>query len=277
MFQFKKEFLKQNGACNLLEETKYTAILNRLRAAGCVFAEDETRLLFAAARTEDNLFAMVQQREAGMPLEHVIGWTEFCGLKIEVDQGVFVPRVRTEFLVSQSAEIGHPGAIVVDLCCGSGAVGAAVASVLDCIELYSTDIDPLAVRCARRNVSSVSGHVYEGDLYEPLPAELRGRVDLLVANVPYVPTEAIELLPQEARIHEKRFALDGGEDGLDIQRRVVVAAPYWLSLGGHLLVETSEQQAAETVKIFARNGLKTKLKSSEELDAHVVIGTRQAF
>ena len=253
-----------------------TDIVTKLRAAGCVFAEDEARLLISAARTPEDLDAMVDRRVAGLPLEHVIGWTEFCGLRIAVDPGVFVPRRRTEFLVRQAAALTRPGAVVVDLCCGSGALGAALAAAQERIELYASDIDPAAVQCALRNVAATGGHVYEGDLYEPLPTTLRGRVDILVANVPYVPTEMIRILPSEARIHEARVALDGGVDGLDVQRRVAAAAPDWLAPGGHLLVETSERQVKQTVEIFARNGLIPQVAHSNELDATVVIGTRPA-
>jgi release factor glutamine methyltransferase len=265
-----------------------SVIVTRLRAAGCVFAEDEARLLISAARTPPELAAMVDRRAAGLPLEHVLGWAEFCGLRIVVDPGVFVPRRRTEFLVHQAAALARlaagtagqalarPPAVVVDLCCGSGAVGAALVEVLDRVELHAVDIDPPAVRCARRNVAA-GGQVYEGDLYEPLPATLRARVDVLVASAPYVPTEAIRLLPPEARIHEPRVALDGGVDGLDIVRRVTAAAPLWLAPGGYLLVETSERQAPRTVETVARNGLIPRVASSDELNATVVIGTRPAL
>ncbi|WP_425412229.1 putative protein N(5)-glutamine methyltransferase [Neobacillus massiliamazoniensis] len=258
-------------------ETIYANIVTRLRTAGCVFAEDEARLLISAARTPADLAVMVERREAGLPLEHVIGWAEFCGLRIEVDPGVFVPRRRTEFLVRQAATLARPGAVVVDLCCGSGAVGTALAAAIERIELYAADIDLAAVRCARRNITAAGGHVYEGDLYEPLPSSLQGHVDLLIANAPYVPTKAIGLLPSEARNHEARVALDGGADGLDVQRRVAAEAPLWLVPGGHLLVETSERQASKTVEIFARNGLITQLSSYDELDATVVIGTKPAL
>ncbi|WP_141434064.1 putative protein N(5)-glutamine methyltransferase [Bacillus sp. 03113] len=254
-----------------------TIIATRLRAAGCVFAEDETRLLISAARTPAILDDMVNRRAAGLPIEHVIGWAEFCGLRIAVDPGVFVPRRRTEFLVHKATHMTRPGAVVVDLCCGSGAVGAVVAASIKGIELYATDIDPAAVKCARRNVNAAGGHVYEGDLFEPLPATLQGRVDVLVANAPYVPTGAIGRLPPEARIHEARVALDGGVDGLDVQRRVATAAPLWLAPGGHLLVETSKRQAPHTVEIFACNGLIPQVACSDELDATVVIGTRPAL
>ncbi|MFF3454966.1 putative protein N(5)-glutamine methyltransferase [Streptomyces sp. NPDC002730] len=253
-----------------------SAIVTRLRAAGCVFAEDEAQLLVSAARDSDHLAAMVERRVVGLPLEHVLGWAEFCGLRIAVDPGVFVPRRRTEFLVGRAAALAGPRAVVVDLCCGSGALGAAVVAGLDRAELHAADIDPAAVRCARRNVTAAGGQVYEGDLYEPLPGTLRGRVDVLLANVPYVPTEEIELLPAEARVHEARVALDGGADGLDVLRRVTAAASLWLAPGGHLLFETSERQAPRAVETVARDGLIPQVVSSEELYATVVIGTRPA-
>ena len=240
-----------------------------------MFAEDEARLLVAEARTAAELEVMVDQRVAGLPLEHVLGWAEFCSLRIAVDPGVFVPRARTEFLAQEAITLARQSAhpVVVDLCCGSGAVGAALVAAFDRVELYAADIDPAAVRCARRNIA-IKGQVFEGDLYEPLPATLRGRLDILVANVPYVPTEAIGMMPREARLHEARVALDGGADGLDVVRRVAASAPVWLAPGGHLLVETSKPQAPQTVEIFARNGLIPRVTSSDELDATVVIGSR---
>jgi release factor glutamine methyltransferase len=274
-----------------------SAIVTRLRAAGCVFAEDEARLLISAASTPANLAAMVDRRAAGLPLEHVVGWAEFCGLRIAVDPGVFVPRRRSEFLVRQAAGLARrdaglpdqaptpagraaasrPGragrpVVIVDLCCGSGALGAALAASLDRAELHAADMDPAAVRCARRNLAARGGRAYEGDLYQPLPSTLRGRVDILLANVPYVPTDAVRTLPAEARLHEARLALDGGPDGLDVLRRVAAAAPLWLAPGGHLLAETSEQQALRAVEVFALGGLAARVVRSADLNATVVIG-----
>jgi release factor glutamine methyltransferase len=252
-------------------------VVARLRAAGCVFAEDEARLLARAARTPADLTAMVDRRAAGLPLEHVLGWAEFCGLRIAVDPGVFVPRRRTEFLVREAVALAPTaGMVVVDVCCGSGAVAAALAASLDWAEVHAADIDPAAVRCARRNLEPAGGQVYEGDLYQPLPAALRDQVHILTANVPYVPTEAVGSLPPEARLHEPRVALDGGADGLDVLRRVAAAAPGWLAPGGSLLVETSEQQAAEAARAFGGSGLVPRIARSPELNATVVIGTRAA-
>jgi release factor glutamine methyltransferase len=268
------------------------AAVTRLRAAGCVFAEDEAQLLISAARTPAALAAMVDRRAAGQPLEHVLGWAEFCGLRIAVDPGVFVPRRRTEFLVRRAAALarraaaptgpdpggpdptGQRAVVVVDLCCGSGAVGAALAAALGQVELHAADIDPAAVRCARRNVAAAGGQVYQGDLYRPLPARLRGRVDILAANVPYVPSGDVGLLPREARAHEPRVALDGGADGLDVLRRVAAGAPLWLAPGGHLLVETSERQAPRAAEAVGRDGLIPRIARSVRLNATVVIGTR---
>ena len=260
------------------------SIVARLRAAGCVFAEDEAALLIATAGSPEELDAMVERRAAGLPLEQVLGWAEFCGLRIAVDSGVFVPRRRTEFLVEQAVRLirgdsippdspgtlARPGPIVVDLCCGAGAIGAALAAAVEHAEVHAVDLDPAAVRCARRNVP---GRVYQGDLYQPLPARLRGRVAILAANVPYVPTGEIAFLPPEARAHEPRVALDGGPDGLDVLRRVAAGAPDWLAPGGHLLIETSERQAPLATAAFQASGLSPRVATSADLSATVLIGT----
>ncbi|MFE9452741.1 putative protein N(5)-glutamine methyltransferase [Streptomyces sp. NPDC006739] len=253
-----------------------TAVVRALRAAGCVFAEDEAELILSTARTPDEAAAMVERRVSGLPLEQVLGWAEFHGLRVTVEPGVFVPRRRTEFLVDQALAQGPDATVVVDLCCGSGAVGAALAAALDGIEVHAADIDPVAVRCARRNLAAAGGHVHTGDLFDALPACLRGRVGILTANVPYVPSAEVGLLPAEARDHEPLAALDGGADGLDLLRRVAAAAPEWLAPGGCLLSETSERQAPAAVEAFGRAGLSTRMAVSRELSAQVVIGVRPA-
>ncbi|MCX5599215.1 putative protein N(5)-glutamine methyltransferase [Streptomyces phaeochromogenes] len=251
----------------------YAHVVTALRSAGCVFAEDEARLILSTARTPAELTVMVDRRVAGLPLEHVLGWAEFRGLRIVVEPGVFVPRRRTEFLVEQAVALAPEAPVVVDLCCGSGAVGAALAAALPGAELHAADVDPAAVRCARRNVGA-GACVYEGDLFEALPRALRGRIGILAANVPYVPTGEVGLLPPEARDHEPLVALDGGGDGLDVLRRVAAEAPRWLAPGGSLLVETSERQAGLAVEILADAGLMPRLEVSEELYANVVIGLK---
>lgn len=249
-------------------------IVSALRAAGCVFAEDEAELLVSTARTPDALAAMVQRRVDGLPLEHVLGWAEFCGLRIFVGPGVFVPRRRTEFLVERAVALAPPRArpVVVDLCCGSGAVGAALATALGDLELHASDVDPAAVRYARRNLAPAGGQVHEGDLFAALPTTLHGRVDVLTANVPYVPSDEVGLLPAEARDHEPRTALDGGADGLDVLRRVASQAAAWLAPGGVLLTEASDRQGTEAEAVLSAAGLDPRRWSSDELYATVVTG-----
>jgi release factor glutamine methyltransferase len=251
-------------------------IVGRLRDAGCVFAEEEADLLLAAARTPDQLDELVGRRATGEPLEHVVGWAEFCGLPIAVDAGVFVPRRRSELLAAQAvrwaARESNP--VVVDLCCGSGALGLVVATQLPGVRLHASDVEPAAVACARRNLAAVGGAVYLGDLDEPLPAQLRGTLAVLVANVPYVPTGALATLPAEARLHEPRRALDGGPDGLDVVRRLAGCAPGWLASGGVVLVETTRAQAPAAQDCFARNGLTPSVEVSDDLDGCVVAGRR---
>lgn len=265
-------------------------IVSRLRAAGCVFAEDEARMLTSTARTPAELDAMVDRRVAGLPLEQVLGWAEFCGRRIIVAPGVFVPRRRTEFLVRRAEAllrgdhaagapregVVRPGDVIVDLCCGVGAIGAALAAVVDRAEVHAADIDPVAVRCARLNLPGPRGHVYQGDLYEPLPAALRGQVGILLANVPYVPAGEVALLPPEARDYEARVALDGGPDGLGVLRRVTAGAPAWLAPGGHLLSEISERQVAAATAAATGAGLAARVDRSGEHGATVLIATRPA-
>jgi release factor glutamine methyltransferase len=257
-----------------LDAGELAGIVTTLRASGSVFAEEEAELLAAAAATRAELAAMVGRRAGGLPLEQVVGWAEFCGLRIAVEPGVFVPRRRSEFLVHQAAALGahagHP-LVILDMCCGAGAVGLALAHALGGAELHAADIDPVAVRCARANLAG-RGQVYEGDLYEPLPASLRGRADILIADAPYVPTEELALMPAEARLHEPRVALDGGPDGVDIHRRVASGAPEWLAPGGRVLIETSERQAALTAAALAAAGLDPQVVTDEDWSATVAIG-----
>ena len=237
-------------------------LVARLRAAGCVFAEDEAALLLAETDDPAELERLTGLRVAGLPLEHVLGWAEFRGRRYAVAPGVFVPRPRTERLVELAVQRAGRGAVILDLCAGSGAIGAAVAAEVDNATLYSTELDPAAVAVARRNVPLV----FEGDLFEPLPRGLR--FDLIVVVAPYVPTGEIALLPHEARDFEPMLALDGGSDGLDLVRRILAEAPQWLAPGGALLTEVSEEQAPVVAELARARGF------AAEIDDTVVILSR---
>lgn len=274
-------------------------VVGALRAGGCVFAEEEAAVVIeAAAGDEAELERLVGERVAGRPLEHLVGWAAFAGLRVVVGPGVFVPRRRTELLVLAAVRDAPDGAVVVDMCCGSGAIGAAIAAygegrirlstdadgdtVLEAadqggpvhgdagFEVWGADVDAAAVASARRNLGD--RRVVQGDLFEALPAGLRGRVGVMVVNAPYVPSAAIATMPAEAREHEAPIALDGGGDGLDVQRRIVAGAAEWLAEGGRLLIETSEQQAQLTAALFEAAGLQPHVERDESLDATVVVG-----
>ncbi|WP_067541832.1 putative protein N(5)-glutamine methyltransferase [Nocardia crassostreae] len=262
-------------------------LVTRLRAAGCVFAEDEDELLLSAATDPGHLESLVVQRIAGYPLEHLLGWAEFRGLRVAVAPDVFVPRQRTAFLVDQAIDLGRnkiretttrSALVALDMCCGCGALGLAFATELAAegihVDLTASDIEPAAIECARRNLAPVGAQVLEGDLFDPIPTDLAGRVDILLANTPYVPTTEIAWMPPEARDHEPRAALDGGPDGLDILRRIAAVATHWLAPGGHLLVEESEQQAPLAAEVMRRHGLEPRIAEDDDLGATVVIGTR---
>lgn len=271
-------------------------LVARLRAAGCVFAEDEARILVEAATsdgvTDDaRLESLVAARVGGLPLEHLVGWAELDGRRWAVAPGVFVPRQRSELLVRDATARALSGAtnapvLLVDLCCGCGALGGAVAARLLAaghdVEVHAADVDPVATACAHENLAALAtealpgrltAQTYTGDLAAPLPARVRGQVDVLVANAPYVPTEAIGMMPPEAREHEPHAALDGGADGLAILRRVIDLAPALLRPGGHLLVETGEAQVSAAVGHLEAAGLIPTVLTDDDLGATSLAGT----
>jgi release factor glutamine methyltransferase len=249
-----------------------------LRAAGCVFAEDEADMLVSAVPDEPALMDLVRRRATGEPLEQVVGFADFCGVRITLRSGVFVPRVRSELLVRRAVEaalaVEHP--VVLDLCCGSGALTAAVAARVPGIQLHAADLEPAAVACARDNLAALGGQVYEGDLFAALPTGLRGRVDVLLANVPYVRSAHLAFLPAEARLHEPLLALDGGADGLDVFRGVVAGAARWLAPGGVLLSEVIDAQTAAATEALNAAGLTPGVVHDDDLETTVVIGRRTA-
>ncbi|GGN86852.1 N5-glutamine S-adenosyl-L-methionine-dependent methyltransferase [Actinoplanes lobatus] len=248
------------------------AAIVRLRAAGCVFAEEEAEILSGAATSADHLAALVERRAAGEPLEQVVGHADFCGVRVRLRPGVFVPRVRSELLVRLGAAAVRPGDVVVDLCCGSGALGLAVHHRVPGIVLHAADVDPVAVACARDNLPDHA--VHQGDLFGALPPELRGRVTLLLANVPYVATRHLPFLPAEARDHEPRTALDGGDDGLAVFRAVTAGAAGWLAPGGLLISEITEAQTAAALTAATGNGLTPTVTTDDDLDARAIVSRR---
>ncbi|QCB94421.1 putative protein N(5)-glutamine methyltransferase [Cellulomonas shaoxiangyii] len=276
---------------------RLASVVTRLRAAGCVFAEDEAALLLAAAlaagrhgttaadgtvRTapspataDEVLEGLVARRVTGEPLETVLGWVGFAGLRLAVGAGVFVPRRRTELLARTAVRLARgarPSPVVVEACCGVAPVATLVAHEVPGADVHAADLDPAATGWAARNLAG-RGRVWTGDLLDPLPGTLRGRVDVLVANAPYVPHAAIATMPPEAREHEPHVALDGGPDGVAVQRRLLAAAPAWVRAGGHVLVETSVRQAPLT-RAACPPGWTVDVLRDDDVDGTVVVARR---
>lgn len=218
------------------------AVVERLAAAGCIAADEEAGMLLEAAAGDGvRLESIVARREGGEPVEWIVGWAPFCGLRIALVSGVYVPRAQTEVLARRAAALLPSGGVGVDLATGSGAIAVVLLHAQPGARVLATEVDPVAAHCARAN----GVEVLEGDLDGPLPEGLSGRVDVLTANVPYVPTAAMALLPRDVREHEPAHALDGGPDGLAIVGRVLDLAPRWLRPGtGRVLVEIGPDQAA---------------------------------
>jgi release factor glutamine methyltransferase len=227
-------------------------VVAALAEGGCVAPAEEADALFLASsegvgRIED----LVARRLQGEPLAWITGSVLFCGVRILVDPGVFVPRPHTEAMARRAVALLPADGIAVDLCTGSGAVAAVLASAHPEATVMATDIDPIAVACARRN--GVSALV--GDLDEPLPPSLRGRVDVMTAVVPYVPTEELPFLPRDVLANEPRTALDGGPRGTTQLIRAGQAAARWLRPGGSVLLELGGDQAKEVAAAFEKVGL----------------------
>jgi release factor glutamine methyltransferase len=257
-----------------------SATTARLMAAGCVSAEAEARWLLEEVLTlppgrvgsrrrellpaaaEEALEGMVERRVAGEPLQYVVGWAPFGHLRVRVGPGVFVPRPETELVADRAgahlraAAERRPGesAVAVDLCTGSGAIAMFVADAAPSASVLATEVDPGALEWAARNLDGTRVELLAGDLDEPLPRELRARVDLIVTNVPYVPTPAMGLMPRDVREHEPPVSLDGGPDGLDVLRRVVAAAGGWLAPDGWLVAEIGEDQGGAAIGLLGAAG-----------------------
>jgi release factor glutamine methyltransferase len=216
------------------------ALVGRLAAAGFVAAEEEADELRArTAGDADLLDAMVGRRLSGEPLAWIIGQVEFCGMGIQVDPGVYVPRWQSQPLARRAVERLPASGVAVDLCTGSGAIAKTLLTGRPHARVVASDLDPLAVACAAAN----GVEVFLGDLFAPLPSTLLGSVDVVVGVVPYVPTPMLSLLPRDTLAFESTRSYDGGHDGTEPLRRVLSEAPRFLRPGGALLLELGGDQA----------------------------------
>lgn len=215
--------------------------IDRLRAAGCIAAEEEAAELHEAADGDAaRLQELVVRRCTGEPIAWLTGWVEFCGLRLAVHPGVYVPRPHTEGLALEAAARLPVDGIGVELCAGCGPLAAVMAAARPGARVLATDVDERAVACAAANgLEAVAG-----DLTAGLPDGLAGRVDVVAAVVPYVPTRELALLPRDVTAFEPRQALDGGADGTDLLVRAIRASARLLRPGGSLLLELGGDEGA---------------------------------
>jgi release factor glutamine methyltransferase len=223
-------------------------IARRLAAAGCVAPDEEARELLHDAPDAAELEARLRRREAGEPLSWITGRMQFGGLEVRVEPGVYVPRAQSEELARRAAAVLPACGTAVDLCTGSGAVAVWMQHAVPDAFVVGVDVDPVSARCAARNRVPV----LVGDLAASL--HLMSAVDVVTAVAPYVPTGDRRLLPGDVQRHELARALDGGDDGLTVVRRVVAHAATLLRDGGHLLLELGGEQDHALASDLARYG-----------------------
>ena len=233
-------------------------------------AEHETRRLLEAATGRDirssgsaalssveaDLFhELVRRRRAGEPLQYIEGKAAFGPWDLLVDERVLIPRPETEQLWELvSTVLGpHQPRLVVDLCTGSGNLAIALAASFPAAEVHATDVSSDALDVANENIAATAAGVtlHHGDLYDALPANLCGAVDLITANPPYVAERDRHGLPAEVRDHEPAIALFGGPEGTDVLARIIAGAVEWLRPGGVLACEIGESQAAAVLELVA--------------------------
>lgn len=180
----------------------------------------------------------------------LVGWVGFCGERVLVHRGVYVPRWQSEPLALAAAARLPERGVAVDLCTGAGAIAVVLARRRPLARVVATEIDPVAVACARAN----GVEVFEGDMAIDLPAELAGQVDVVTAVVPYVPTGELRLLPRDVMAYEPRSALDGGTDGTTFLVRAVREVAGLLRPGGSLLLELGGDEAELLRPVLAECG-----------------------
>ncbi len=253
-------------------------MVDRLRAAGCVYAEDEAARIVERFPAPRDQRAAADLRCSGTPLELVIGEAVFAGVTVTVAPGVFIPRRRAEVLITFADRLTRSALndgrstsqpfVAIDLGCGSGAIAAALMTRHPLWEVHGCDIDPVAVRCASANGNRYGFAAHCSDWFDGLPARLAGRLDLVVAHLPYVPTGDVRLLPRDYLAAEPASTVDGGPDGLDPWRQAARGCAGWLRPGGSIITLVTVRQAVDAASIASAAGLTAR---AIEYDDSVVI------
>lgn len=235
----------------------------------------------------DHFRNLVRRRAQGEPLQQILGETEFYSRVFKVEQGVFIPRPETERLVEEAAALVAPpdrrllAPVAVEIGCGTGIVGISLALEIPRLTVHATDINPLAVQLTKHNAHTLGAeariHVQQGSRFDPLPAHLKGQVDLVVSNPPYIRAEDIPGLAAEVADHDPVEALDGGPDGLVFYRALASSVGEWLRPGGHVAVEIGDEQGQDVEDIFAASGLEDIRVIRDYADRDRVVTARFAI
>lgn len=259
----------------------FDRVVSRLEGAGVASPRAEARWLLehadsladgrGAAARRAILDGLVTRRARRVPLQQIVGATWFRHLRLICRPGVFVPRPETEIVAGLAVEEagGHDRPVVVEPCTGSGAVALSVAAEVPGARIVAGDRDRRAVTLARRNLAELAAgragpdglatgtscRIVRSDLLAGVDGRLRGRVDVLVANPPYLPARERTSWPPEVGDHDPRSALVGGEDGLEVVVALLVASVHWLALGGAVVLEIDERRGDAAADAARRAGL----------------------
>ena len=203
---------------------------------------------------EEQYRKALEQRAVHVPLQHLLGYQDFMGLRFQVNEHVLIPRQDTEILVEEAMRYLHDGMRILDLCTGSGCILLSLLHYSNDCEGTGVDISKEALQVAAQNAEllGIKADFFKSDLYE----KVTGKFDLLVSNPPYIERKVIPTLMEEVREYDPYIALDGGEDGLDFYRRIIGGAQDYLKRGGQILMEIGSGQAQAVSELLREAGFK---------------------
>ena len=203
---------------------------------------------------EEKYRKALEQRAVHVPLQHLLGYQDFMGLRFQVNEHVLIPRQDTEILVEEAMRYLHDGMRILDLCTGSGCILLSLLHYSNDCEGTGVDISKEALQVAALNAEllGIKADFLKSDLYE----KVTGKFDLLVSNPPYIERKVIPTLMEEVREYDPYIALDGGEDGLDFYRRIIGGAQDYLKRGGQILMEIGSGQAQAVSELLREAGFK---------------------
>ena len=203
---------------------------------------------------EEKYRRALEQRAVHVPLQHLLGYQDFMGLRFQVNEYVLIPRQDTEILVEEAMRYLHDGMRILDLCTGSGCILLSLLHYSNDCEGVGVDISQEALQVAAQNAEllGIKADFLKSDLYE----KVTGKFDLLVSNPPYIERKVIPTLMEEVWEYDPYIALDGGEDGLDFYRRIIGGAQDYLNRGGQIFLEIGSEQAQAVSELLREAGFK---------------------